>query len=147
VNAHEDGQQKRLLVRYGRILMEMDLAGQKMTFDSAAPNSTADPIGVGKVLEAMVEKEVKIVVDAKGKVSDVENVEELAAALDQAGVAAAQFKPMFSKEYFSQMVEQASLHNVPPQPVAPGATWPEAFDMNLPQIGRVQIKGTYTFKG
>jgi hypothetical protein len=146
VTAHEDGQHKRLNMKYGRIAMEMDMNGQKMAFDSAQPDAAGDAAGIGKILGSMAGKEVQVVLDKQGKVTDIENVEAMTAALDQAGPVGAQFKGMFSKDYFAQTIEQASIHNQPPGPVQPGATWPLDFEMNLPQVGRVKMTGTYTFQ-
>jgi hypothetical protein len=145
VSPHEDGQRKRLNVKYGRMAMEMNMGGQKMGFDSDSPGGT-DPLGLGKTLGGLVGKEFRVILKPDGKVDDIENLDQILGELAAAGPLAGQMSQMFSKETMGQMIEQAAFRNIPPHPVKPGETWPMDFQMTLPQIGRITIKGTYRYQ-
>ena len=82
---------------------------------------------MGKVLGVMVGKEMAVILDAKGKVQDVEKLDELKSQMQGGSPLGEQLSQMLSKETFAQMIEHASLHNVPPRPVKPGDKWPLKF--------------------
>jgi hypothetical protein len=147
VAKHEDPTLKRLTIKYRRVAMSLDMAGQKMGFDSANPGAGNDPVGLGKSLGVLVGKEIVLIVSPDGKVKEIEHLEEVTAALDASGPMAPALKGMFNKEMFSQIIEEAGLRNVPPHPVKPGEKWPLSVQMNLAQFGQVAIVGQYTFKG
>ncbi len=145
---HEDAKKKRLLVRYVRVAMNMDVAGQKMVFDSAKPDAANDPMGVSKILGAYAGKELRLVVDETGKISDFENIEELTKPLADANPMAGQMlKGMFNKETLTQTFNQAAFKALPGKAVKAGDSWPYAVNVALPQLGTFSIKGAYTVKG
>jgi hypothetical protein len=143
VTKHDDGSRKRLVVRYDRMAMKMDMNGQQMGFDSAKPED--DPTGMGKGMGAIVGKELRILASPKDEILEIENYDEFVAAA--AGPGAAMMGKMFSKDSLTDMVKQGSLKALPPNAVKPGDSWAFDYAMKLPQIGSVGVKGTYTFKG
>jgi hypothetical protein len=147
VTKHEKPGLKRLGIKYQRMSMSIDMNGQKMGYDSDKPDPGNDPLGMGKALGGLIGKEVTAILAADGKVQEIEKLDELLAGLDAAGPAAAQMKGMFNKDTFAQTIAQAGLHNFPPGPVKPGDSWPLSFQMNMPQLGQMALKGTYAFKG
>ena len=144
VKKHEDGKQKRLTMKYDRMAMNMNMNGQEMAFDSAKPD--ADSVGMGKQLGALVGKEIRMLLNEKDDVTGIENFEEFTAALG-GGAAGSPIGQMFTKDSLTDMVKQGALKSVPANPVKAGESWPWNYSMNMPQIGSVGIKGTYTFKG
>jgi hypothetical protein len=145
VRKHEDGKQKRLTVKYDRMAMDMDMNGQHMAFDSAKPD--ADQIGMGKQLSVMVGKELRMLANEKDEVTTIENFEEFVGALGGGAAAGMPLGQMFTKESLSEMVKQGALRSLPGKPVKVGESWPWDYQMQMPAIGSVAIKGTYTFKG
>ncbi len=148
VTKHEDPKKKRLVQRYDRMVMDMDMMGQKLHFDSSDPASGNDPMSLGKALGAIVGKELRLVIDENNKVVEFENMDEVTAPFAQGNPMVGQMmKGMMNKETISQALNQASLKALPGKAVKAGDTWPYAITMNLPQLGAISLKGTYTDKG
>jgi hypothetical protein len=141
-----DPARQRVAIKYQRVAMDMAALGQKMSFDSSQPEA-ADPLGIGKALGGVVGKEVRLVLDAQGKVVEVENLDEITKSLAVGNPMVAQMvASMFNKETVSQVFEQSALKSVPGKPVKPGEKWAFNKNIELPQLGSVGMKGTYTYK-
>ncbi len=147
VRAHEDGQRKRLTMRYDRVAAEMKVNGQEMSYDSAKAGDSPDPMGFGKTMGATVGKELIMLVDAQDQVTEIENYEEFIKQLGSSPVPGMDPRQMYSRAALTQMLKQGALMALPPQAVAPGETWPFVNEIILPQIGKIGVRGTYTFKG
>ncbi len=147
VRAHEDGVRKRVTIKYDRVAMQMEMNGQKMGFDSAKPGEGSDPLNFAKTLGATVGKELKVLITATDEVSEVENYDEFVKSLAPSPVPGMDLAKMYSKESMAQMMKQGALQSLPGKPVKPGDSWPFTTAVDLPQLGKVAIKGTYTFKG
>ncbi len=147
VRAHEDGARKRVTIKYERVAMNMEMNGQKMGFDSAKPGEGTDPLGLAKTLGSTVGKELKVLLTATDEISDVENYDEFVKNFPPSLVPGMDMSKMFTKESMAAMMKQGALQAMPGKPVAPGDSWPYATTVELPQMGRVAVKGTYTFKG
>jgi hypothetical protein len=143
VRKHEDGKQKRLLLRYDRMAMKMNMNGQEMGFDSTKPD--ADPVGMGKLFSGLIGKDLKMLVNEKDELVTIENFEEFSAAAG--GMAGNPLGQMFTKESLADMIKQGSLRALPAKPVKPGNSWPWDYKMPIAQLGSAAIKGTYTLKG
>ncbi len=146
VSQHEDGLRKRILLRYDRTAMEMNMSGQKISYDSAKPGEGTDPLGMGKTIGAMVGKELKLVANAKDEITDIENFDELLASFAPSAVPGFDIRKMFDKEQLTQSMRQGALQSVPGKPVAPGDSWPFSNAVTMPQLGKVAISGNYTFQ-
>ncbi len=147
VRAHEDGQRKRVTIKYDRVAMQMEMNGQKMGFDSAKPGEGTDPLGLSKTLGATVGKELKVILTAADEVGEVENFDEFVKNLAASPMPGMDMSKMFTKESMAQMMKQGALQSMPGKPVKPGDSWPFATEIALPQMGKVAVKGTYVFKG
>lgn len=147
VRAHEDGQRKRVTIKYERVAMQMEMNGQKMGFDSAKPGEGTDPLGLSKTLGATVGKELRLLLSPNEEVSEVENYEEFIKNLAPSSVPGMDMAKMFTKDSMAQMMKQGALQAMPGKPVKPGDSWPFTTSVELPQLGSVAVKGTYTFKG
>ena len=147
VRPHEDGTRKRVTIKYERVAMAMEMNGQKMGFDSAKPGEGTDPMGLAKTLGATVGKELKVLLTAADEISDVENYDEFVKNFPPSPVPGMDMSKMFTKDSMAAMMKQGALQAMPGKPVKPGDSWPFATTVELPQLGKVAIKGTYTFKG
>ncbi len=142
VKKHEDGKSKRIAITYDRMVMDTEMAGQKMSMDSSKPADPGNPLG--NPFAAFTGKEIKLIVDANDKVTDFENFEEIAKAAGGANPITAAF---LNKESITRTVQQSSLQALPTKPVVAGDSWPFSVDMPMAGIGKGMVKGTYTFKG
>ena len=147
VHAHEDGQRQRLTLKQDRVAMDMTMNGQKMGFDSAKPTEGTDPLGMGKMMGAVVGKEIKMLTNAAGEVVDIENYDEFVKTLPTSPMPGMDMAKMFSKDMLLQSMKQVALISLPGKPVATGESWPFSKEIEMPQLGKVAVKGPYTFKG
>lgn len=147
VRAHENGKGKRVTVKYDRVAMDMNMMGQAMKYDSAKPaDAAADPLGVGKSLGVFVGKEIKLVLDEKDEVQEVENLDAIMKEMAAANPMASMFGQMFSKDAMKNMMRQSALYGSPGKPVKTGDAWPFVFSIPMPPLGKVSMDGTYTVK-
>jgi hypothetical protein len=147
VRPHEDGQRKRLTLRYDRVAVQMKMNAQEMSYDSAKSGEGTDPMGFGKTMGATVGKELIMLLNAKDEITEIENYEDFLKQLGSSPVPGMDPRQMYSREALSQMLKQGALLALPPQKVTPGTSWPFANEIILPQIGKIGVSGTYTFKG
>jgi hypothetical protein len=147
VRPHEDGRSKRVTIKYDRVAMNMEMNGQKMGFDSAKPGEGTDPLGLSKTLGATVGKELKVVMTDADEITEIENFDEFIKNLGAPTMPGMDMSKMFTKESMSQMLKQGALQAMPGHPVKPGDSWPFTTSVDLPQMGKVGVKGTYIFKG
>ncbi len=146
VTPHEDGTRKRMVLRYERIATEVKSNGRKMGFDSAKPKARTDTLGLGKSIGAMVGKNLKLIVDARGEVLEVDNFDELLRQLKGSDLTEPEIRKMFDKDSLNQAVRQGALQALPDKPVAPGDRWPFVKEVKIPQLSKGSIAGTYDFK-
>ena len=147
VRAHEDGARKRVTIKYERVAMAMEMNGQKMGFDSAKPGEGTDPLGLAKTLGATVGKELRVLLTATDDIGEVENYDEFVKNFPPSPIPGMDMAKMFTKDSMAQMMKQGALQAMPGKPVVPGDSWPFTTQVELPQMGKVAVKGTYTFKG
>ena len=147
VRPHEDGQRKRVTIKYDRVAMQMEMNGQKMGFDSAKPGEGTDPLGLSKTLGATVGKELKVLLTATDEVGDVENFDEFVKNLAPSQMPGMDMAKMFTKESMAQMMKQGALQATPGKPVTARRFVALHHTVQLPQMGKVAVNGTYIFKG
>jgi len=146
VSPKQEGQPKRMTIRYERMAMEIGMNGQKMGYDSANPTANADPLNLGKTVGATVGQELKVVFNDKDEIETVENFDEFVKRFDTSGVPGFDASKMFSRESLTQMLKQGSLQGMPGKPVGAGDSWQFNNQVELPQMGKVTVTGTYTVK-
>jgi len=147
VRPQADGKGKRMTLKYERVAMEMSLSGQKMGFDSSKPNEGNDPLGLSKTLGGMVGKDLQILLNEKDEITGIENYDDFIKQLAASPVPGMDMSKMFSKDSITQMMKGQALQSLPNHPVKAGDTWPFTTNVELPQLGKVGIAGTYTLKG
>ena len=77
----------------------------------------------------------------------MENYDEFVKNFPPSAVPGMDMTKMFNKESMATMMKQGALQAMPGKPVKPGDSWPYTTSVELPQMGKVAVKGTYTFKG
>ncbi|MEO7319393.1 MAG: DUF6263 family protein, partial [Chthoniobacteraceae bacterium] len=148
IRAHENGKHKRVTMKYDRVAMDMNMAGQEMKYDSAkAEDASTDPLGMGKALGIFVGKEIKFVMDEKDEVLDVENLDALMKEMAAANPMASMLGQMFNKDAMKNMMRQSHLFGTPGKPVKAGDAWPFVFSVTMAPLGIISMDGTYTMKG
>ena len=147
VDRSKAGVPKRMTIRYERTAVELDINGQKLGYDSANPGANTDPLGLSKTIGATVGKELKLVLDDKDQVTNIENYDDFVKSLPPSQVPGLDPAKMYSRASLTEMLQQGGLYSMPGKPVSPGDTWPFSMQLELPGLGKVSIKGDYTFKG
>ena len=129
---------KKMVIKYDRMALDMNMAGQKMSYDSDTPE--ADKAGIGASFGKVVGQEITAVVGADGKVTSV----EMGDGLKSLG-SNPMLNGMLSKEGLQQMLSQAGLNGVPEKPVKPGDSWTFSTEQAAPGMGSIKVSGTYVY--
>lgn len=136
------------------VRMETNGPMGKIVFDSAAPDSTPNPMGqaMRQVLGAMVGESVVIVTGADGAVRKVDGAARIADKIAQvvaadpaAGQAAQGLKTMLSDDALKNTFEQ-SFPRLSAAPVKVGDVWTGRLAMGNPVIGRIVGGSAFTLK-
>lgn len=143
VTKADDGKGKRVALKFDRMVMNMDMNGQKTVIDSSAPGTNAGPLG--NPFAALTGKEIRMLVDENNKVTGFENFDEVVQAAG--GASNPVVAGVFNKDALSKTIEQSGLQSLPNHPIKPGESWSFSVDMPMPQVGTGTVKGTYTYKG
>jgi hypothetical protein len=141
------GAPKRMTIRYERAAVDLDINGQKLGYDSANPAANTDPLGLSKTIGATVGKELKLVLDDKDQVTDIENYDDFIKSLPPSQVPGLDPATMYSRASLTEMLQQGGLYSMPGKPVSPGDSWPFSMQVELPGLGKVSVNGNYIFKG
>ena len=147
VDRQKSGEPKRMTIRYERTAVDLDINGQKLGYDSANPGANTDPLGLSKTIGATVGKELKLVLDDKDQVTNIENYDDFIKSLPPSQVPGLDPAKMYSRASLTEMLQQGGLYSMPGKPVSPGDTWPFSMHLELPGLGKVSVNGNYTFKG
>ena len=143
VSQHEDGKRKRVAMRYGRVAMEMNMAGQKVEFDSDKKDTPAT--GPLASMGGLVGKEFRMLLDENDQVLDVENLDEILKAFSGDPVAGKIMGQFLNKDSMKELVQGSMLRAMPDHPVKPGDSWPVTYGTKMGQMGSMKVEGTYTF--
>jgi hypothetical protein len=57
------------------------------------------------------------------------------------------YTQLFKKDTVKRMMQQSALRSPPGKPVKPGEAWPFTNELEMPGIGKLVVRGFYTFKG
>jgi hypothetical protein len=131
---------RMLTITYDRMAMDMDMMGQKVTYDSADKTAAANPMlsSLGQIIGKAISVEL-------GKDNEVISVSGMDKLMGAAGNP--MMKGMFSDKAMGQMIQQGLLQGLPTKPVKVGDSWDFSQSVELPQIGTVGATGTYTYTG
>jgi len=137
VSDTDDGAQK-LMWTYDSVKMDMDVMGQKMSFDSTSPGS-GNPM-LAPVFKSLTGMTVTGTLDKDGKLGAVEVEGEGAGnpMLEGFGL---------GKESLAQTVENLSGDHFPEKAVSVGDTWEHTTQFPVPQADPIDITTVYTYVG
>ena len=142
----EKGQQFR--VTYKRIRQEIKNPMMSMSYDSALPAAQQNPMLAG-LLQAMLNKQIVVTLDAEGKTKNVVGMDKIWDAMGRGNPAAAgamqNMKSQFSDETMKQMFSQADQF-LPNKPVAVGEKWQVASKQTIPMIGEASVTNDCVLK-
>ena len=146
VTPHENGRSKRVAIQYDSIQASVAGDGQKFSFDSKTPDAAnAGPLqAYGKI----VGQEFKVIFDEAQNVTDVEQLDATVQNLAGSDPASAQmYQQLFNKDAVKRMMQQSALKSPPGKPVKKGGSWPFSQELDLPGLGKLSIRGFYTYVG
>ncbi len=136
---------KRVTVQYDRTVMGMSDGQNKFSFDSQSPGAAnAGPLAaIGRIIG----HEFNVVFDEEENVLDVEKIEQTLQILAGTDPKSSQlYKQIFNRDAIKRMMQQSPLRSPRGIAMKPGDTWPFSNELPLPGIGRLVIRGNYTFK-
>lgn len=90
----------------------------------------------------MIGKEFRVLLNEKDEFVDVENWDEILAAMKLPPAMA----KSFSKETIAQTIRQGMLQSLPDHPVKPGDRWPMETSFSFSGIGKAVVKGDHLLK-
>ncbi len=136
---------KRVTVQYDRTVMSSDDGREKLSFDSQSPGA-AKP-GPLAAIGRIIGQEFNVVFDEADNVKEIENIEPALQILAGTDPASAQiYKQIFDREAIKRMMQQSPLRSPNGLAIKLGESWPFLNEMPLPGVGRLVIRGNYTFK-
>lgn len=146
VTQHENGRSKRVAIKYDAIQASVEGGGQKFSFDSKNPDvANAGPLEpYGKI----VGQEFKVIFDEQEAVTDVEQLDSTIQRLAGNDPASAQiYQQLFNRDAVKRMMQQSALKSPAGRPVLKGGSWPFSQELDLPGLGKLIIRGFYTYTG
>ena len=137
---------KRVKVSYDSAAIQQTVNGQKFSYDSKSPDTAnAGPLAA---FGAIVGREFTIIFDKEDNVQEVENFEDTIKKLSAGNPsAAALYTQLFSKGTMKNMLQQSALRSPPGKPIAVGNAWDFTNELDMPGIGKLMVRGYYTFVG
>ncbi|MGN6212972.1 DUF6263 family protein [Parafilimonas sp.] len=140
---------KKLNSTITRILMNLNVSGMSINYDSDEPADSSDMVSamLGKILGAMKNGQFMFTINEKGEVGSVTGFEEMMQKVTNAASGAgpmANISNAFSEDNFKQNIQQ-SFGGYPGKPVKPGDTWTAAVNTDA---GGAQMtsENTYTLE-
>lgn len=132
VSPRADGKGKQVKFKYERFLMDMDQNGKKTHFDSSEADAEGTQNPSYDAMSKLVGREFSAVLNDQDEVTGMEK--------GDTGLEPAKLDAMLD------IMKKSGLQSFPDHPVKPGDHWPFESTVNLPQIGKVAVKGTYTMQ-
>jgi hypothetical protein len=133
-----------LLQRIEGVTLAIDIAGNKITYDSANP--TAANTTLADFFKQLVGTEFKLTLDKDMKVTKIEGRDEFLKKLGQANQTMEPLlKKVLNEDALKQMADP-SFGMVPGKPVARGESWTRESRLNLGPIGNYKNSYKYTLE-
>lgn len=125
--------------------MNIDIGGQKITYDSTKETNTANPLS--DFFKALVGAEFTLTISADGRVTDIKGKDEFVKKLVQVNP---QMEPLLkqilSDDALKQMADPA-FAVVPDKPKKKGESWERKSTLNIGPIGSYDNTYKYTLEG
>jgi len=128
-----------------RMLMKM---GDKVMFDTDStekkPGNVAN--SMNGVFKKLIGAKIHFLLDASNRVEKVEGIQDLQSRLSsgKANDPTGAMNSMFKEDYFKQMMDHG--RNLPPKAVSPGDTWPVQLEIDMGELGVMDMNYTYTLE-
>jgi len=132
---------KKMQIAYKRIKQSVE-GPVSMSYDSEAPKDSQNPMLAG-VYEALLQTRIEATITPEGKVTDVKGFEKMWEELTKSNPAAAPMMKGFKKQFGDEMMEKMfsqSKQMLPDKPVGKGDTWDANLKLEIPMLGRMDIK-------
>jgi hypothetical protein len=120
LNADADGGHE-IEMEFLSARMAMEMGQNTMSYDSDKDSASGSTNPIASVFSKMIGSKFHYFLDASNNVVQIDGIDELISRLADGGRTAAQFKSMFTEDYFKQLMGANRL--LPPNPVQPGDTW------------------------
>ncbi len=140
VEPHEDGEHKLVKVRIDSLMLDMEMQGMTMRYDSSDPASK-DSFLAGP-LKGIVNQTVTMVYDENDEFVRLENPEVLgsgAGSRPQMGIE-------LGEEQLKQMVQSQLTGGFTDQPVKEGDSWEQVIKVPLPRMGDLEFRMKYFYR-
>lgn len=118
-------------------------ANDKADGDKAADDQNDDK-DANEALTLLVHQPIRLTLDPRGEIVDVELPDELQQRLKESGSAELAF--LLSKDNLKQVTSMNTLA-FPDMPLSPGDTWKKESDVPDPIMGKQHITTTYRYEG
>lgn len=144
VTPSADGKTKLVALKYDRAVVSVNAQGQKFSYDSNTPDAAnSGPLAMfGKVIG----KSFNVVFNSNDEVIRVDKLDEALDKLSGAdALGASMFRELFDEESVKRMLQQSVLRSPHGRTMRTGEGWPFIHQMKLPGIGKLNVKGQYTF--
>lgn len=127
--------------------MGVEMAGKSMLKYDSTKNSAADSADpLAAIFGKIIGSKIIYFMDASNYVDHIEGVQDMLSRLSTGGNAQVlgSIKAMFSDSYFKQLMSSSQF--MPPNPVAPGDSWPVTMEFPMPAIGTLVLNYTITLQ-
>jgi hypothetical protein len=129
------------------VKMDIEIAGNKIPFDSTKDMGTAGSNPLADFFKALVGSEFTLTISPDMKVLKIDGRDKFIEKLVKANP---QMEPLLKQILGDEALKQMSdpaFAAVPATPVKSGQTWEKDASLNMGPIGRYETKTKYTYKG
>jgi len=138
---------QKLRMTFKRVAQSITGGPMSMTYDSAEPEG-GNPM-LAMTYRAILDKPIEVTIDKEGKAVAVSGMDEMWDAMATENPAMAQtanaMKEQLGNNYMAQMVDMG-YRMMPSAPVGMGETWESDHQLELPMIGKADVKQKSTLK-
>lgn len=121
------------------VKMDIDIAGNKVSYDSTATNQPRNPMT--EFFQALVGSELTLTIDKDLNVKKIEGADKLVEKLSQGNK---QLEPLLKSILSDDALKQMAVPSWGAFPVAGKKTWDRTSDLKLPGIGTYKTTYNYT---
>jgi hypothetical protein len=121
------------------VKMDIDIAGNKVSYDSSATNQPRNPMT--EFFQALVGSELTMTIDKDLNVKKIEGADKLVEKLSQGNK---QLEPLLKSILSDEALKQMAVPSWGAYPVAGKKTWDRSSDLKLPGIGTYKTTYNYT---
>ncbi|MBX9678315.1 MAG: hypothetical protein K2X38_06090 [Gemmataceae bacterium] len=121
------------------VKMDIDIAGNKVSYDSTATNQPRNPMT--EFFQALVGSELTLTIDKELNVKKIEGADKLVEKLSQGNK---QLEPLLKSILSDDALKQMAVPSWGAYPIAGKKNWERTSDLKLPGIGTYKTTYNYT---